>query len=155
MDALVEAHQPVLVVRSTEMLDLVQERLSGGVSLGVETERGELRGVPLELGTHLGDADDVGGLDRGDERAAARLHVHEVLEREALDRLSEGSSADAEITHQLVLAKDRARREMERHDLVAQFRVRALGHQPRGRAVGDLEESTVRRPSRCASDLTR
>ena len=71
------------------------------------------------------------------ERAAPRLDIHEVLEREALDRLAQRGPADAHLAHQRVLAQDRPGRQVERHDPIAQFEVRALGDQPRGRGVRD------------------
>ena len=79
-------------------------------------------------------------------RSTGRLLLHqvvlpgdEVLEGEPLDRLAQRRAADAELAHQLVLAQDRPRRQLQRHDPVAQLVVGPLGDEPVARpAVEDL-----------------
>jgi len=93
-------------------------------------QRGQLGGQALEVGAYLGDMHDVGGLDRGDRRAAPRLHGDQPFEREALDRVAQRRAADRELRHQLVLAQDRARPQLDRDDAIAQFLVGAVGDQP-------------------------
>ena len=141
VDPLVHPHERFLRAGAVERLDLAHERLGLRACLGVEPEGGQLGRVPLELGAHLGDVLDVGGLDRTDEGAAPGLHLDEVLEREPLDRLAQRRAADADVLHQLVLPQHGARREMKRHDPVTQVDVRALGDEPRGRGVRDRRGS--------------
>src|SRR5215207_6351129 len=110
VDLLVEAHQALLVAAAIELFDLAPQRLGLRARLRVEPERRQFGGVCLELGAHLGDALDVGGLDGGDERAPARLHVDQVLQCEPLHRLAERGATDAHLVHQRVLAEDSAGR---------------------------------------------
>ena len=74
VDPLVEAHQPSWSSRRASSSTSSEQRLARPRGLGVHAQRGELRGVALELRADLGDVHDVGGLDGGDERAAAGLH---------------------------------------------------------------------------------
>ena len=87
----------------------------------VHPPRRQLGGVALELGADLGDVDDVRGVDVRHERAAARLHGDEVLERQALYRLAQRRAPDAELGHQRVLPQDRSRRQAQGDDAVAEI----------------------------------
>ena len=63
--------------------------------------------------------DDVRGVDVRHERAPPRLHGDEVLECQALHRLTQRRAPDAEVGHQRVLAQDRPRRQAQGDDAVA------------------------------------
>ena len=115
-------------------VELVEQLVQLG-ALGVgDPLGGAVRGVPLELRAHVGDVREVGDVDLRGERAAAREHRDEVLEREPLDRLAHRRAAHLELAAEQVLVDRRARRDPQRDDPVAQLDVRAIGQQLAGDA---------------------
>ena len=89
----------------------MQEGLGACAAPRVHSLGGEPGGVALELGAHLCDVHDVVGIDGGDEGATPRLHGHQVLQRQPLDRFAQRRASDPHLVHELVLAQDRAGRE--------------------------------------------
>ena len=85
--------------------------------------------VALELPADVRDVGEIGDVDLRRERPAAREHRHEVLEREALDRLPYGRPAHLELTTDRVLVDRRSRRDAQRDQAVAERPVRAVGEQ--------------------------
>src|SRR6185312_489654 len=63
------------------------------------------------------------------ECPAAGEDRHQVLERQALDRLSDRGAAHVELAPERVLVDGRAGGDPERHDAVAQCRVGPIGEQ--------------------------
>ena len=117
----------------------------GAVGLG-EPFGGESRADGLERGPYLGEAAEILDLDARDEHPATRVHVHEPLVREALERLANRRPTGLESLHQCPLADDRARLELERDDQLADREIGALALRPRVgglRLVDDESRSTT------------
>jgi hypothetical protein len=134
--ALVERHVGADAGRALDRDELRVEPAGGGAQVVVHPLGGQPRGLRLELGAHLGDVDDVVGLDLGDVRARPRADLDEALEREALDGLAQRRAPEAEVAHQRVLAQGGAGGQAQGDDLVAQAGVGAVGDQAVGGRVG-------------------
>ena len=91
--------------------------------------------MALEIGPDFGDVHDVRDVDLGDVGAPAGTDLHQVLQRQPLDRLAQRGAPDPELGHQLILDEGRARRQFQGHDLVANLEVGPIGDQPPGRRV--------------------
>src|SRR5215213_477851 len=126
VDALVEAHERLRVV-ARGLVELGREQRGLLAQLGGHALGGEPRGVRLELRAHLGEARDVLRMYVCDDRPAARADLHEVLERQALDRLAQRRAPDSHLAHELVLAQPGAGRKAQVDDAVAQAEVRTIG----------------------------
>jgi hypothetical protein len=90
-----------------------------GGALGGEADGGALQRLAHELRVaHAADG------DRGDERAALRRDLDELLVAQADQRLADRGAGDAELARQLVLGQPCARRQLHGDDGLAQRRVR-------------------------------
>ena len=128
VDLGVEAH--LLVARAAGgLVDPGQQPLELLPTGGREALRRAVGGVALELLAHVGDVREVGDVDLGGERPAAREHRDEVLEREPLDRLAHRRAAHVELAAERVLVDRRAGGDAQRDDAVPQRRVGAVGEQ--------------------------
>ena len=126
VDALVEA-QEHLGVRVRRRVQLGREQQTLLAQLVRHPLGGQPRGMRLERRADLVEPRDVLGVDIGHQRAAARAHLDEMLEREPLDGLAQRRAPDAELAHELVLAQRGARRQPQVDDPIAQTEVRAIG----------------------------
>ena len=115
-----------LVVLADRLPELGEERLRRD-QVGLVPALGrEPRRLALEHEPHLGEPRDVADVDAGDEDPAPRKDLDELLAGEVAERLADRRPPHAEPLHQLALADDRARRELERDDQLADRVVRAV-----------------------------
>jgi len=125
VDPLVHPHQLALVHRAARRQG--REQLVQGAAIGGGAAlRGEPRRVAFEHNANLGDAREVGDLDVGDERAAMRHALHELLVGQPLQRLADRRATDRQLLLQARLVDHRAGSEVERDDAVADPQVGLL-----------------------------
>ena len=126
VDPLVEVDQPPAVVLPGRARELVQQALGLGPVGVVPALGSESRRLALEHETDLRQARDVSDVDAGDEDPAAREDLDELLAGEVAERLADRRPPHAQLLHQLALADDGARGELERDDQLADRVVRAV-----------------------------
>ena len=118
VNPLIEAHQVVDVAcvdgRQLAHQRLHQRPVAGAGALGRQPGR-----VSLHLDAHLGEPVEVGQIDVRDEASAVGDEADQVLVRQALERLPDRGPSQAQLLPQTSLLDHRARRQLERDDLVS------------------------------------
>ena len=80
---------------------------------------GQARGAWLESQPDLREPGEIPHVDARDEHSAPRVHLYEALTRERPKRLSHRCPSEFQAQHQVALADERPRRELEGHDQLA------------------------------------
>ena len=130
------------VVLAHAFLEPVVQRAQLRPRLGVGPGGDARGGVAFQQREQVVDLRDVVARHLGDEGAAPRLHRHQALGGEHLQRLAQRRAADAVLGRQPLLVDPVARLEPAREDLLAQslgdlLVERSRGQRPEGRGLGD------------------
>ena len=141
MDALVELDQRPLVARVGEAGQLGEEGAGDLAVVGVRTLGGEARSEALERDSRFREEREVADVDRGDDDAAPRIDLDELLLRERAQRLPHRCAPESEPLHQLALADRGTRCELEGDDQLPDAVVGALTERQRPVGLG-REEGT-------------
>ena len=143
VDAGVDLHEGLPLGRLGDLFEHGDQPVGLLAVDGRHPLRGSIGGVALELDPQVGDLCEVGDVDVGDERPAARVDRDEVLERKSLDRLANGRPTDAELADKRILVDRQPGRELQRQDPVANRDVRTVGEERSGPPIWALTDGNV------------